>query len=91
MNIYFADPNQNASKRPPNVSDPELPEEIISNQPNPGSIISGTSFLMAPSNMRESTPINPLNNENRGKVEYAAEGTEIKEKSSDLSIQENIS
>jgi hypothetical protein len=46
---------------------------------------------MVPSKMRESTPINPLNNENLGKVEYFFEGKENKEKSSDWSIPENIS
>jgi hypothetical protein len=91
MNIYFADPNQDAAKIPSYVSDPLLHEEIIPIQPNPGSIRSGTSFIMVPSKMRESNPINPLNNENLGKVEYAFEGKEKKEKFSDWSIPENIS
>jgi hypothetical protein len=91
MNIYFGDQNPNASRQHSYVSDPELAEEISPQKLFKGLIMSGITSLRVPNKMQESTPINPLRIENRGKEEYAVEANENKGKLSDWSIPENIS
>ena len=91
MNIYFADPSQNSPRKHSHVSDPELAEEIILPRPFIGLIKPEVTSLSVSSKTQGAPSINVLNNQNHGKIEYAVEGNENKEKLSEWSAPENIS